>query len=534
MLFCRKQERARRLLSALLILALALALFFPPLGVGATGASYAASDVDAQTALDGANAWIKAKALEPQNGFVGGEWAVLALARSGAVVPAGYYEGYVGRVEKMVKDSPSAKLSQTKSTENERLILALSALGVDATSFGGKDIVAPLTQDFAWVTNQGINGAIFALIALDTKPYFTDNDAIRSQIITYILGREEATYGWSLDGSGTQKADLTAMALQALAPYSTGKRTVSSPAAADIQIAVNRALTYLSSLQGAGGGIGGSSESCAQTIVAMCALGMDPNSSALFVMGDGKTLIDGLLSYRDAPSGGFRHVMGGSDDGMATEQAAYALAAYIRFKAGKSSLYDMSDMNSAAVPPLVTEDERKEEEKKLEEANELAVYPVAFDANGGRFGSAKNAPKKKFLTQTEGRKYALPEAPKRAKYSFTGWYTKKSGGAEVAAKTVVKEKRAHTIWAHWAVTKKSVTYHANGGKLAAGGKKAKAVKKAAAYGKRYALPKVPTRAGYKFKGWYTKKSGGVKVTKTTKVAFAPAKQTLWARWSKRA
>ncbi|MDR1291958.1 MAG: InlB B-repeat-containing protein [Clostridiales Family XIII bacterium] len=530
---CRNQvkhERAGRLLSVLLILALALTLSFPPAIGDDKDAVYAASDAEAQAALDGANSWIKSKTPAPQFGSVGGEWAVLALARSGAPVPAGYYQGYVGRVEKKVRDSSSAILDASKSTENERLILALSALGVDATSFGGKDIVAPLTQDLNWMRKQGINGSIFALIALDAKPYFTNGDATRSQIISFLLSKEEGNpYGWSLDGAGSQKVDITAMTLQALAPYYTGKRTVSSPSRADIQAAVTRALNYLSSVQTADGGISGNSESCAQTIAAMCSLGMDPNSSTQFVK-NGKTLVDGLLSYRDASSGGFRHAIGGAADGMATEQAAYAFAAYTRFKSGKTGLYDMSDAFAAA--PLVTPAQRLEEAKKLDGLN-IAVYDVTFDANGGRFGTENNAPNTKAVSQTEGKKYSFPSKPVLAAYTFTGWYTRKSGGKAVTSNTVVKGKNKHTLWAHWAVTKKALTYNANKGKLTVKGKKVKSVKKTATYGKRYAPPKSPTRKGYKFKGWYTKKYGGSKVTKSTKVAFYSGKWTLWARWEKR-
>ena len=35
----------------------------------------------------------------PQMGSVGGEWAIIALARGGHAVPDGYYEGYLDRLE---------------------------------------------------------------------------------------------------------------------------------------------------------------------------------------------------------------------------------------------------------------------------------------------------------------------------------------------------------------------------------------------------------------------------------------------------
>jgi uncharacterized repeat protein (TIGR02543 family) len=70
-----------------------------------------------------------------------------------------------------------------------------------------------------------------------------------------------------------------------------------------------------------------------------------------------------------------------------------------------------------------------------------------------------------------------------------------------------------------------VTFNANGGKVAGKSKSAVQVKKGAKIGK---LPK-PVRSGHTFKGWYTKKSGGVKISKKYKVAKA---QTLYARWVK--
>lgn len=65
-------------------------------------------------------------------------------------------------------------------------------------------------------------------------------------------------------------------------------------------------------------------------------------------------------------------------------------------------------------------------------------------------------------------------------------------------------------------------FNANKGKVS---KKSKTVQGGKKYGK---LP-TPKRKGYKFKGWYTKKSGGRKVTKNTSVS-ATKKHTLYAHW----
>ena len=71
------------------------------------------------------------------------------------------------------------------------------------------------------------------------------------------------------------------------------------------------------------------------------------------------------------------------------------------------------------------------------------------------------------------------------------------------------------------VSIETVKFNANGGKATA---KVAYAEKGEAYG---TLP-TATRKGYTFDGWYTKKTGGKKVTKTTKVASG----TLYARWTK--
>ena len=131
---------------------------------------------------------------------------------------------------------------------------------------------------------------------------------------------------------------MTAMAIQALAPYYKTNETVKA--------AVDKALEALSALQRNDGGFGSwgtvNSESCAQVIVALTALGIDPTADSRFVKND-LTVLDALASFY-VTGGGFRHTASGDRDGMATEQGYYALASYYRFLNGQTSLYDMSDV----------------------------------------------------------------------------------------------------------------------------------------------------------------------------------------------
>lgn len=272
----------------------------------------------------------------------GSEWLVIALARSGRDVPDSYYDSVVKAVQ-----SAKGQLSDKKSTEYARTILALTAIGKDPADVGGYDLLAGLA-DMDDVTYQGINGAIFALLALDSGKYDVPAAAeggtqtTRDGLVAYILVQQLSDGGWALSGTSADP-DVTAMALQALAPYRTGDETVDT--------AVDKGVQLLSDMQLSDGGYSSwgtlNSESCAQVLIALATLGIDPVSDSRFVK-NGLTVLDALLAY--AVSGGFRHTVDGEADAIATEQALCALTAYARLLDGKTALYDMTDVLGGQMP----------------------------------------------------------------------------------------------------------------------------------------------------------------------------------------
>ena len=270
----------------------------------------------------------------PTVNSTGGEWMVIGLARSGRPVPAGYYDNVVDYVKAMA--DANERLHRAKVTDNARVILALTSIGKDVTNVGGHNLLKGL-DNMAYVQTQGINGPIFTLIALDSHNYPTMGDVTREKLIRVILAAQLSDGGWDLSADKADP-DMTAMAIQALAPYYKTNETVKA--------AVDKALEALSALQRPDGGFGSwgtvNSESCAQVIVALTALGIDPTADSRFVKND-LTVLDALASFY-VTGGGFRHTAGGDLDGMATEQGYYALAAYYRFVNAQTRLYDMSDV----------------------------------------------------------------------------------------------------------------------------------------------------------------------------------------------
>ncbi len=277
----------------------------------------------------------------PTAGSIGGEWAVIGLSRAGLLSDE-TAQSYEQTVEDYVKQAGSVRLHHAKSTENSRTILGLTAAGYDAANVAGVDLTAGLT-DMAYLRAQGTNGPIWALIALDCHGYDIpqcadgEEQTTREGLVAEILSYQCSDGGWALMGDESD-VDMTAMALTSLAPYQEET---------DVSTAVDAALTYLSDAQQEDGGFISwgepNSESCAQVIVALTALGIDPAADSRFVK-NGASPLDGLCAFA-CEGGGFRH----SDeqmesDGMATEQGFYALAAYDRFRQGKTRLFDMTDI----------------------------------------------------------------------------------------------------------------------------------------------------------------------------------------------
>ena len=277
----------------------------------------------------------------PGTGSIGGEWMALGLARSGRDVPG--VDTYYQTVENYVKAhiATNGRLDRNKSTENSRIILALTAIGKDVTDVGGHDLLKGL-DNMKYIERQGTNGPVWALLALDSHDYATQGDVTRNALVSTIIGLQMENGAWYIGSSKkTADADMTAMAVQALAPYYSTNDGAKA--------AVDKALEYLSSVQKADGTFceygsqAASSESTAQVVVMLIALGIDPVTDARFTKG-GVNVLDALCSFY-VDGGGFKHKLADTTrDGMSTEQGYYALAAYYRMKGEKTFLYDMTDV----------------------------------------------------------------------------------------------------------------------------------------------------------------------------------------------
>ena len=277
-----------------------------------------------------------------------GEWAVLGLARAGVEMSDAYIQAYYDKVEAYVQKNMGADgvLLDPESynptvTDNERIILALTAIGKDPANVGGKNLLTALqNKNIMQVTDTGdtdINGLVFGLLALNSGNYTQDSYWLVQAILTQ--QNENGSWSASADTKPVDDVDMTAMALQALAPYyNEGDDTT-------VNAAVDKALQWLSAKYKGTGYT--SAESCAQVVVALSALQMNANSDSSFVKtvdGAPTSVLGDLLRYYLGEGQGFKHAASGKTaDQKATEQALYAMVAYERYCQRTNALYDMTD-----------------------------------------------------------------------------------------------------------------------------------------------------------------------------------------------
>ncbi|MCM1495163.1 MAG: DUF4430 domain-containing protein [Bacteroides sp.] len=307
-----------------------------------------AEDLDA-TAIYEDVLQVVSSGLTEETCIYGNEWAVMTAARAG-VLKQEQADAYCRNLEAAVKEFGSGTLDSRYATTNARVILALSAMGKNPREIGGYDLLQPL-GNMDYIAGQGVNAAIYALLALDANQYeipaASDGAAqtTREGLVQMILDAECAGGGWAWSGDYGEP-DLTANALQALTPYYNTNPSVKE--------AVDRGLQTLSAIQEPDGSFSswGTENTCstAQVLTALTGLGIDPATDSRFIK-NGYTVINALDDFYVSGSG-FRYDFSSSDIDIpfSTIQGAYSLVAYQRFTKGQNRLYDMSDafLNQAA------------------------------------------------------------------------------------------------------------------------------------------------------------------------------------------
>ncbi len=151
-----------------------------------------------------------------------------------------------------------------------------------------------------------------------------------------------------------------------------------------------------------------------------------------------------------------------------------------------------------------------------------ATYTLTYNSNGGNSCSpiSKNI--------TYGSLYGTLCVPTRTGHRFDGWYTASSGGTQIAANTTVNVTTNQIVYAHWTPNTYTITFNSNGGKDC----DPQTIN--VAYGESYNANNQwcgrRTKKNYKFAGWWTAETGGIRKYSTNKVT---GNETLYAHWEEK-
>ena len=238
-------------------------------------------------------------------GSTAADWLPIGLSRCGVEDD---YDAYLAALQTYVEQKyrEPDKLDRVKATEWHRISLAVLACGGDPTHFGkdenGNDInlIADGVYDRGKTMDigaQGLNGWLWGLITLDSMTYNIPpkSSYTRMEMVKKILSFQLPDNGFNLrfaQGS-TADPDITAMAIQALAPYYWDSTF-------NVKDPVDKALSCQSELQLDTGDFRSwgtrNSESVSQIIVALCSIGIDPQNDPRFIK-NGINLLDALFYY---------------------------------------------------------------------------------------------------------------------------------------------------------------------------------------------------------------------------------------------
>lgn len=306
-----------------------------------TGTINVSADVntvsEAQSLVDGIVAYKSGSSTNMQswinsdlkkNAGISSEWYILGLAQNGNYDFSSY--------ETALKSYLSNNTVYS-ATSRQKYALVLIAIG------SSDSYISSVLEDS--IGNQGIMSWIYGLHMLNNG--YTSTKTTTAQAKNTLLSLQLGDGGWALKGSSGD-VDVTAMAVQALAPYYYSDVSV--------QNAVNSALNLLSSRQletGAYSSYGvPNPESTAQVLTALSSLGIDCVTDSRFIK-NGNSIFDGINQFR-LSNGSFCHKAGEGANETATVQVFYAMISYLRMSRGQNTLYMLDHRNPGALAPVVT------------------------------------------------------------------------------------------------------------------------------------------------------------------------------------
>ena len=243
----------------------------------------------------------------------GFEWYITAMLRAGKAIDAEildeYYESVLAEAAKWDSD--------VKPTDVTRTALALAAMGKDITDVGGVNLAELIVNSDR--LSDGSNELAYALIALDVAKAEIPDSAkwSREKIVDEILKFKAKDGGFGLADNSSSEVDMTAICVQALAPYGDDS---------DVRSAIDGAVEYLKKSISADYNYANNTNSTAQALLALSILKIDVTDKDNGFGGDYHNIITALYGFRNGEGNGFTY--NDKVNSMATVQVIQAFDAY--------------------------------------------------------------------------------------------------------------------------------------------------------------------------------------------------------------
>ena len=326
-----------------------IAVFLLTFNVSAEYASEIYEDVLnyklAECGAENVQEWIDTELTE--NAGITSEWYAITLSQCGEYD----FSAYKSALENYLQNN---KINSAVS--RQKYALAFIAAGSNS------QYIAETMENS--IGEQGMMSYVYGLHLLSNGCTSIQHTA--ESVIAEIISMQFEDGGWAVMGEYGDP-DVTAMTIQALAPYYSTDETVTK--------AVDKALQFLSDKQLAGGGYKSmgkeTSESVSQVIIALSSLGIDAETDSRFAK-NGNTLFSALENFH-LDDGSFCHEIGSEANHTATVQAFMAAAAYSKMKDGANLLALENKGEETEMASETTANEMEIAEKKSETAAEIAA-----------------------------------------------------------------------------------------------------------------------------------------------------------------
>ena len=228
------------------------------------------------------------------NGSIGYncEWYIISMLRAGKEISNEILNSYY----ESVSDTVALWDLTQKPTDVERCMLALNLMGKDITDINGINL-AELIYNNQRLT-EGSNELAYALIALDSSSFSIPDGALwtRDEIITQLLTFQAENGGFGLYDNMETDVDMTAMCIQALAPYQDDE---------NVQPALNNAVSFLKSQINAEYNYSNDVFTTAQVLLAIASLKIDVTDAENEFGSETSNIITALDTYRNISENGY-------------------------------------------------------------------------------------------------------------------------------------------------------------------------------------------------------------------------------------